>query len=290
MTGTVPDAGTVAEPFASVSSVEGLSPHTQIPSPSPKLPPAMIRVHEVTKRYGSVVAVDDASFTLEPGSIVGFLGPNGAGKSTLLKMLCTWLEPDAGSITVAGFDTVRQAAAVRRSIGYLPEHNALYDGMRVDRFLRFIADMHGLVGDHRAERTRWVVEHCALEPVLRKRVGECSKGFRQRIGLAAALIHDPHVILLDEPTHGLDPLQVVAFREFIRGLRTGRTILFSSHILSEVQALCDRVLVIHQGRMIADAPVAQLEREAKDAHTSVEHVVLERVRAQTQRAAAGEAR
>lgn len=241
----------------------------------------MIRVDQVTKRYGSVVAVDDASFTLEPGTIVGFLGPNGAGKSTLLKMLSTWLEPDRGSITVAGFDVVRQAAAVRRSIGYLPEHNALYDGMRVDRFLRFIADMHGLTGARRSERTQWVVDRCSLGSVLGKRVGECSKGFRQRIGLAAALVHDPAVILLDEPTHGLDPLQVVAFRDFVRGLRPGRTILFSSHILAEVQALCDRVLLIHQGRMIADAPVTELEREAKAKNVTVEHVVLDRVRAHT---------
>src|SRR5262249_39699815 len=156
------------------------------------------------------------------GEIVGFLGPNGAGKSTVLKMISTWLSPSSGKITVAGADVVTEPLAVRRSLGYLTEHNALYDGMRVRRFLEFMGKMRGLTGRRLREGFDGVVESCALGAVVEKRVDECSKGYRQRIGVAQALIHDPKVIVLDEPTHGLDPLQVVAFRDFIQSLRKGR--------------------------------------------------------------------
>jgi len=175
----------------------------------------MIVVDRVTKRYGPVTAVDDVSFRIDAGEIVGFLGPNGAGKSTLLKMMCTWLPPTSGRIEVAGHDVVREPLAVRRALGYLTEHNALYDGMRVDRFLSFVGRLRGLDRRQLAERVEWAVESCAIGKVVGKRIHQCSKGYRQRIGVAASLLHDPRVILLDEPTHGLDPLQVVAFRDWI---------------------------------------------------------------------------
>jgi len=238
----------------------------------------MIAVEHVTKRYGAHTAVADVSFSIAAGEVVGFLGPNGAGKSTLLKMMSTWLLPSEGRIAIGGHDTLRAPLAVRRSLGYLTEHNALWDGMRVDRFLRFMGRARGLTGEHLERRTEWVVQACTLGEVLRKRLQECSKGFRQRIGVAAALIHDPRVILLDEPTHGLDPLQVVAFREFIRSLSPGRAILFSSHVVSEVLSISDRVLVIQQGRLIADTPVPEIKAGARASGQEVEQVVLDIVR------------
>jgi ABC-2 type transport system ATP-binding protein len=238
----------------------------------------LIAVEHVTKRYGSNTAVDDASFEIAAGEVVGFLGPNGAGKSTLLKMLSTWLVPTSGRIAIDGHDTQAEALAVRRTLGYLTEHNALYDTMRVDRFLRFMGRARGLYGARLSERLDWVIEAGALSAVIGKRVNQCSKGYRQRIGVAAALIHDPKVILLDEPTHGLDPLQVVAFRDFIRGLAEGRAVLFSSHILSEVLGISDRVLVIQLGRLISDTPVAEIDARAKAQGLDREEVVLNIVR------------
>ncbi|HZL99597.1 MAG TPA: ATP-binding cassette domain-containing protein [Planctomycetota bacterium] len=247
----------------------------------------MIAVEHVTKRYGAHTAVEDASFAIGAGEVVGFLGPNGAGKSTLLKLMSTWLLPTSGRIRIDGHDTLAEPLAVRRSLGYLTEHNALWDGMRVDRFLRFMGRARGLSGRRLEERTAWVVQACTLQDVLRKRLHECSKGFRQRIGVAAALIHDPRVILLDEPTHGLDPLQVVAFREFIRSLAPGRAVLFSSHIVSEVLSISDRVLVIQQGRLIADTPVAEIKARARSSGQDVEQVVLDIVRQAAGGAATG---
>ncbi|MFN0206850.1 MAG: ABC transporter ATP-binding protein [Planctomycetota bacterium] len=238
----------------------------------------MIEVDKVTKKYGPVTAVDQVSFTLQPGEIVGFLGPNGAGKSTLLKMVSTWLEPTAGNIRVGGHDTQKEPLAVRRILGYLPEHNALYDGMRVDRFLSFIGAARGIRGEEYKKRFDWVVDKCSLQLILKKRVFQCSKGNRQRIGVAAALLHDPPVIVLDEPTHGLDPLQVVAFRDFIRGMHADRTILFSSHILAEVLSISERVLVIHEGRLLLDTKVTELAKQAKEKHTDVETIILSHVR------------
>ncbi len=240
----------------------------------------MIEVDHVSKHFGEVKAVDDVSFTIEEGEIVGFLGPNGAGKSTLLKMMCTWLPPTSGRISIAGHDVADEPLAVRQSLGYLPEHNALYDGMRVQGFLDFIADIRGLSGPHLKERLAWVVENCGIGPVLGKWVSQCSKGFRQRIGLAAALLHDPKVLLLDEPTHGLDPLQVVQFRNFLRKLQKGRSILFSSHILAEVLSISERILIIHHGRLLENASVTELEKRAAAASPkkTVEEVILDVVR------------
>lgn len=238
----------------------------------------MIRLEHVTKRYGATLAVDDVSFSVERGEVVGFLGPNGAGKSTVLRMLSTWLAPDAGTVTVAGHDARMEPLAVRRSLGYLPEHNALYETMRVDRFLAFVGKMNGLGGARLLERARWVVEKCQLETVLAKKIQHCSKGYRQRVGVAAALIHDPPVVLLDEPTHGLDPLQVALFLEFVRGLAKEHAVLFSTHILSEAAAVADRLLVIQQGKLILDAPVATVRSEAGAAGRTLEDEILARVR------------
>jgi len=247
----------------------------------------MIHVEDVSKRYGAVLAVDRVSFRVDAGEVVGFLGPNGAGKSTLLKMISTWLEPDEGRIRVAGCDTREDPLGVRRALGYLPEHNALYDGMRVRALLDFMGRVRGLRGARLAERRDWVVASCALGPVLDKRVHQCSKGFRQRVGVAAALIHDPRVIVLDEPTHGLDPLQVVAFRDFVRALAPGRAVLFSSHILSEVLQISQRLLVIQGGRLLADRSVEAFEIEARAAQRSTEEQVLELVRRETAAGRAG---
>ena len=239
----------------------------------------MIQVERVTKCFGETRAVDDVSFQVRAGEVVGFLGPNGAGKSTLLKMLSTWLTPSSGTITVAGHDAVREPLAVKSSIGYLPEHNALYESMRVDRFLRFVGRMHGLEGARLAERSAWAVASCQLEAVLAKRIQHCSKGYRQRLGVAAALIHDPPVVLLDEPTHGLDPLQVALFLEFVRGLADGHAILFSTHVLSEAVQVSDRMLVIHGGRLLLDSPVSELRTRAAGAGRTLETELLELVRA-----------
>ncbi len=239
----------------------------------------MIHVDSVTRTYGELCAVDNVSFDIAAGEIVGFLGPNGAGKSTLLKMLCTYLPASSGRIEVCGFDTQRDSLEVRRRIGYLPEHNALFEGMRVEAFLRFMGEARGVFGDLLNERLAAVCAKTQLEPVLTKRVAACSKGFRQRIGLAAALIHDPPVLLLDEPTHGLDPLQVVAFRELIRELSEGRAILFSSHILAEVAQIAQRLLVIQGGRICLSASVAELEARGHEGGQSLEGIVLEAVRA-----------
>jgi ABC-2 type transport system ATP-binding protein len=220
----------------------------------------MIRVDSVTKRFGSLVAVDSVSFALGQNEIVGFVGPNGAGKSTLLKIISTYLYPTAGSVQVAGVDAIRRPLEVRRRIGYLPGDTPLYQEMRTDAFLSFVASAHGLRGREKEGRIAWVVQACGLADALGKRIKECSTGYRKRIGLAAALVHDPQVIILDEPTHGLDPLQVVAFRDLVRSLRPNRTILLSSHIISEVAQLADRLLLIHSGRLLAAGTIADIAR------------------------------
>ncbi len=247
---------------------------------------SLLEVEHVTKRYGTTLAVDDVSFRLAPGEIVGFLGPNGAGKSTLLKMISTYLAPDAGRITVGGHDVATDPLEARRTLGYLTEHNALYDGMRVLRYIEFMGKARGLSGAKLAERLAWTIDACSLAEVVKKRVNECSKGYRQRIGLAATLIHDPKVIALDEPTHGLDPVQMVVFREFLASLAPGRAILFSSHIVGEVCEACERVLVIHKGVLVTDEPVAKISQRAKKNERSLDAELvslLERDRAEAKR-------
>jgi ABC-2 type transport system ATP-binding protein len=238
----------------------------------------MITVDSVTKRFGKLVAVDSVSFALAKDEIVGFVGPNGAGKSTLLKIIATYLYPTSGRVEVAGFDAMKQPLEVRRRIGYLPGDGPLYQEMRTDRFLAFVAAAHGCPGPVQEQRLAWVTEACGLAEALPKRIKECSTGFRKRIGLAAAIIHDPPVIILDEPTHGLDPLQVVAFRERIRSLRPGRTILLSSHIISEVAQLADRVLLIHEGKLLASGPIPDIARAEGLPQSDLEAIFLHLVR------------
>ncbi|MCE9593503.1 MAG: ABC transporter ATP-binding protein [Planctomycetes bacterium] len=234
----------------------------------------LLDIRGVTKRYGATVAVERVSFAIRPGEIVGFVGPNGAGKSTLLKMVSTYFAPDEGTIELAGSDVVKDPLGARASLGYLAEHNALYDGMRVVRYLEFVGRARGLDRAQLAERLAWTIESCALGAVIKKRVQECSKGYRQRIGLAAALIHDPAVIALDEPTHGLDPVQMAAFRDFLRSLAPGRAILFSSHILGEVCDTCERVVAIHRGRLVADEPVTTISSRAREAGRTLDQELV----------------
>jgi ABC-2 type transport system ATP-binding protein len=224
----------------------------------------MIQVQSVTRTYGATVAVNDISFAVDAGEIVGFVGPNGAGKSTMLKMLATFLRPTSGSIAVGGFDTTTDPLQVRRQIGYLPGDTPLYRDMVVTDLVRFVGGAHGLAGAELETALTRVIDMCGIGPVLSLRVRECSTGFRQRVGLSCALIHDPPVLLLDEPTHGFDPLQVMAFRELLTGLKQERAILFSTHIIADVEAVSDRVLIIHQGRLLGDGTLAELEQQAGD--------------------------
>ncbi len=213
----------------------------------------MIEVHDLTKRFGTRDAVRDVSFAIGVGEIVGFLGPNGAGKTTTLRMLTGFLPPTAGSARVAGFDVVAQSMEVRARIGYLPETVPLYRDLTVAAYLEFVGVLKGIARDERSRRTAYVVDACGIGEVRTRRIGTLSRGFRQRVGLAQALLNDPDVLFLDEPTVGLDPKQIVEIRELIRSLAGRRTVILSTHILPEVTLLCRRVLIIHRGRLIADA-------------------------------------
>ncbi|HPF35333.1 ATP-binding cassette domain-containing protein [bacterium] len=222
----------------------------------------MIEVRGVTKRFGPTTALDDVSFRLEQGEILGFLGPNGAGKSTAMKIITTFLAPDAGSVTVDGIDVAERPLDVRGRIGYLPENNPLYVDMLVREYLDFVGRARGLGGARLKQRLDWVVDACGLGSVYGKAIHELSKGYKQRTGLAQALIHDPDVLILDEPTSGLDPLQIIGIRDLIQGLADEKTIIFSTHILQEVAPVTDRVVIINGGRIIADGRIGELERRA----------------------------
>lgn len=218
----------------------------------------MIEVHGLTQRYGAYTAVRDLSFALEAGEVVGFLGPNGAGKSTTLKVVSAFLAPSEGRVTVGGHDVLSDPLGVRQVLGYLPEHCPLYDEMLVRDHLAFVARVRGYTATERAGVVGRAAERCGLGEVISRPVRALSKGFRQRVGLAQAILHDPPVVVLDEPTSGLDPLQVREVRALVRELGQERTVLFSSHVLSEVEATVGRVVVIHRGRRVADAPLTKL--------------------------------
>ena len=222
----------------------------------------MIEVRDVTKRFGTTVALDAVSFSLQKGEILGFLGPNGAGKSTAMKIITTYLAPDEGQVSVGDIDVLEQPLAVRGRIGYQPENVPLYPDMSVQEYLTFVGRARGLTGAHFQERLGWCVEACGLETELKKPIQELSKGFRQRTGLAQALIHDPEILILDEPTSGLDPLQIIGIRELIKSLAGQKTIIFSTHVLQEVSPVTNRVVIINEGRIIADGMIDDLARRA----------------------------
>jgi len=209
--------------------------------------------------YGAQKAVNNISFTINKGEIVGFLGPNGAGKSTTMKMITGYLEADGGSAEVSGHKVSTNSLATKKKIGYLPEANPLYHDMYVREYLQFISNIHGI--ESPAPAIAHVIETTGLTVEANKKIGQLSKGYKQRVGLAAALIHDPEVLILDEPTTGLDPNQIVEIREVIKRLGQNKTVLFSSHILQEVQAICDRVIIINKGNIVADDTLANLQKE-----------------------------
>src|SRR5688500_19048603 len=223
-----------------------------------------IEVKELTKIYGEQKAVNHISFTVGRGEIVGFLGPNGAGKSTTMKIITGYLLPDAGEAIVAGVNVGADPLEVKKRIGYLPEANPLYYDMYVQEYLSFVADLHQL--SNKNKRIAEVIELTGLGTESRKKAGQLSKGYKQRVGLSAALIHDPEVLVLDEPTTGLDPNQIIEIREVIRQLGKDKTVLFSSHILQEVEAICDRVVIINKGELVADDKLSNLQQSQKDRH------------------------
>jgi ABC-2 type transport system ATP-binding protein len=218
----------------------------------------MIEVQNLSKRYATRLAVDDVTFSVREGEIVGFLGPNGAGKTTTMRVLTGFLPPNSGSARVAGHDVVTQANAARASLGYLPESAAAYPEMRVREYLAFRARIEGVPGGQVKSRVSEAVDRCLLEEVADRKIENLSKGFRQRTALAGALVHQPPVLILDEPTIGLDPVQIIKIREMIRELGKNRAVLLSTHILPEVEAVCDRVLIIDRGRIVAEGTPSEL--------------------------------
>jgi ABC-2 type transport system ATP-binding protein len=223
-----------------------------------------VEVKNLTKIFGAQRAVDDVTFTVERGQILGFLGPNGAGKSTTMKIATCYLPPTSGTILVNGHDVVHEPMAVRRNVGYLPEHNPLYLEMYVHEYLQFIASIYGLKGKLAKNRIQEMVELCGLTLEQGKKIGALSKGYRQRVGLAQALVHDPKVLILDEPTTGLDPNQIVEIRALIKQIGQDKTVIFSTHIMQEVAAICDRVVIINRGKLVADNDVASLQSGGKN--------------------------
>ena len=222
----------------------------------------MIQVEDLRRTFSGTVALDGISFSVERGEVVGLLGPNGAGKTTCLRILSCFIPPSSGRVEVDGLDVQRHSVAVRRRLGYLPEGVPLYPELRVDEHLRFRARLRGIPRKEQKRAIERVVETCGLADVFRRIVGQLSRGYRQRLGLADALLGDPPLLVLDEPTVGLDPNQIREVRELVRRLGKERTVLLSSHILSEVEAVCDRVLIMHQGSLVAQGPVSELDRQA----------------------------
>ncbi len=222
-----------------------------------------IRIQHLTKVYGTQVAVNDISFEVKQGEILGFLGPNGAGKSTTMKIATCYLPATSGTVEVAGFDIATSPIDVRRNIGYLPEHNPLYLEMYVKEFLEFIGGLYGLKGAALQQSIRNVIELVGLGLEQKKKIGQLSKGYRQRVGLAQALIHNPKVLILDEPTTGLDPNQLVEIRNVIKEVGKEKTVIFSTHIMQEVDAICDRVVLINKGTIVTDSLLSDLQKAGK---------------------------
>jgi len=235
---------------------------------APQINDMSVEVKSLTKIYGEQKAVDNISFTINKGEIVGFLGPNGAGKSTTMKMITGYLEPNAGDISVSGINVKKTPLDAKKKIGYLPESNALYYDMYVKEYLDFIADVHQL--KNKKQKVEDVIQLTGLTPESKKRVGQLSKGYKQRVGLAAALLHDPEVLILDEPTSGLDPNQIVEIRNVIKEQGKNKLVLFSSHILQEVEAICDRVIIINKGKIVADDKLSNLHQQSSSSVVRVQ--------------------
>jgi len=226
-----------------------------------------IKVSALTKIYDTQRAVDNISFELKKGEIVGFLGPNGAGKSTTMKIITTYLPPSSGSATVCGFDVLEQPMDVRRKVGYLPEANPLYHEMYVREYLEFNAGIHQL-GKASGKRIEEMISLTGLGKEAHKKIGALSKGYKQRVGLAQAMLHNPEVLILDEPTSGLDPNQIIEIRDLIKNIGSEKTVLLSTHIMQEVQAMCSRVIIINNGKIVADDSIDNLQ------HANMKHDVL----------------
>jgi ABC-2 type transport system ATP-binding protein len=220
----------------------------------------MIDLSGVTKFYGDFKAVDNLSFSIKEGEVTGFLGPNGAGKTTTLRMISSYFEPDEGTVTVGGFNTKDSPLNIKRIIGYLPESAPLYGDMIVYDYLKYVAGVRGIEGD---DKIRNAAETCRIKEVMHKNIMELSKGYRQRVGLAQAIIHDPDVLILDEPTSGLDPIEIIEIRNLIKELGKKKTVILSTHILHEVEATCDRVIIINKGKIAADDTTVNLQASVK---------------------------
>src|SRR5262252_4984139 len=233
----------------------------------------MIKVEGLTKRYARTIAVDNISFEVEKGQIVGFLGPNGAGKTTTMRVLTCFLPPTSGSANVAGFDVLENPMEVKKRIGYLPETPPVYPEMEVTEYLNFVGRLKGIGTADIARRIDDVMGRCAIGDVRNKLIGKLSKGYRQRVGLAQAIIHNPDVLILDEPTSGLDPKQIIEIRELLRSLAGDHTIILSTHILPEVEATCERVIIITKGKLVATDTVANLTSRLRGCETVAVQVV-----------------
>jgi gliding motility-associated transport system ATP-binding protein len=232
----------------------------------------MITVKELSKKYARTTAVDHISFEVQKGQIVGFLGPNGAGKTTTMRMLTCFLPPTGGAATVAGFDVLEQPLEVKKRIGYLPESPPLYPEMETAEYLAFVGKLKGLSGADLSKRVDYVCDRCAVADVKTKLLGRLSKGYRQRVGLAQAIIHNPDVLILDEPTAGLDPKQINETRDLIKGLAGDHTIILSTHILPEVEQTCEQVIIINKGKLVATDSVHNLQARARGGETMLVEV------------------
>ncbi|MDG1261900.1 MAG: gliding motility-associated ABC transporter ATP-binding subunit GldA [Flavobacteriales bacterium] len=227
-----------------------------------------IEIKNVSKLYGKQTALNDVSFSIAGGEVVGFLGPNGAGKSTMMKIITSFIPPTEGQATVCGFDVSTDPIEVRKKVGYLPEHNPLYLDMYVKEFLHFVAGVHKIPNP--AQKIEEMIEKVGLGREQHKLLGALSKGYRQRVGLAQAMIHDPEVLILDEPTSGLDPNQLVEIRELIRTIGKEKTVMLSTHIMQEVEAICSRVIIVNQGNIVADGPTSEIRNLASTNQQLVE--------------------
>ena len=223
----------------------------------------MIEVQNITKRFGSIIAVDGVSFEVKKGEVVGFLGPNGAGKTTTMRILTGFIPATDGTAKLAGFDVFENSLEVRKRVGYLPENAPLYLDMGVVEFLDFVASVRGIAVEKRKASIERMIEVCGLSAVLKQEISELSRGFRQRVGMAQAMIHDPEILIMDEPTSGLDPNQIIGIRQLIKELGREKTVILSTHILSEVEATCSRVIIIDRGKIVADGSLEEITKRGK---------------------------